>query len=408
MSMKTQIAIVGAGPAGLIAAETLAKAHIGAQITLYDKMPSPARKFLLAGRGGLNLTHSKPLPDFLSAYHEAAPHLAPALAAFSPQDLQDWAAELGEPCFIGSSGRVFPKSFKASPLLRAWLRRLENLGVQFAPRHRWTGWREGGLSFETENGEAIIKADAALLALGGASWAKLGSNGLWAEILAEKGIQLAPFRPSNCGFDIAWTPEFAAKYAGTPLKSIVLTGAGTSLRGEALMTEHGLEGGAIYALSAGLRDEIAAQGFATLHLDLRPDVTLAALTTRLSAPQKGQSTSNFLRKAANLHPVQLGLLREVFGKDIPATPEARARAIKHLPLKLLATRPIDRAISTAGGVTWPELNAHLMLSQMPGTFIAGEMLDFEAPTGGYLLQGAFSTGVLAARGMLEWVRGAIR
>jgi len=230
---QIDIAIIGAGPAGLMAADTLAKANLGARITLYDQMPSPARKFLLAGRGGLNLTHTMPLPDFLSAYHEAAPHMAAALAAFSPQDMQNWAAELGEPCFIGSSGRVFPKSFKASPLLRAWLRQLEGLGVQFAPRHRWTGWAQGGLIFETEAGTATIKADAALLALGGTSWARLGSNGVWAEILSERGIELAPFRPSNCGFDLTWTPEFATKFAGTPLKSLVLAGAGLRLRAEA-------------------------------------------------------------------------------------------------------------------------------------------------------------------------------
>ena len=386
-----------------MAAETLAKTIPRARITLYDQMPSPARKFLLAGRGGLNLTHSKSLPEFLNAYGTSAPHLAPALAAFSPQDLQAWAAELGEACFTGSSGRVFPKSFKASPLLRAWLRRLEHLGVQFAPRHRWTGWTDDALSFETAEGQVQIKADATLLALGGASWAKLGSDGIWAHILTEKGLDLARFRPSNCGFQVDWTPDFAAKFAGTPLKPVLLSGAKTSLRGEALITEHGLEGSGLYALSSCLRDEIDAKGFATLHLDLRPDISLDALTQRLGMPQNGQSTSNFLRKAAHLHPVHLGLLREVFGKYINDLPEERARAIKHLPLKLVATRPIDRAISTAGGVRWIELDARLMLSKLPGTFVAGEMLDFEAPTGGYLLQGAFSTGVLAARGMLEFI-----
>jgi len=399
-----KIAIIGAGPAGLIAAETLARALLDAEITIYDAMPSPGRKFLLAGRGGLNLTHSKPLREFISAYGATAEPIATALAAFAPDDLRNWAAELGEDTFVGSSGRVFPKSFKASPLLRAWLRRLQGLGVSFAPRHRWTGWNSSdGLRFDTQAGEAILAADATILALGGASWPKLGSTGRWAQILAARGIELAPFESSNCGFLHHWSADFGHRFAGTPLKSLVFSHNATHLRGEAVISAGGLEGSAIYALSAELREAIKRDGHAILKIDLRPDVSLAALTARLSAPAGSQSTSNFLRKAANLTPVQLGLLREVFGRDIPTTPEARAEAIKHLPLRLEACAPIERAISTAGGVKWAEVDAHLMLEKLPGTFVAGEMLDFEAPTGGFLLQGAFSTGVLAAQGVAEWL-----
>ena len=397
-----KIAIIGAGPAGLMAATHLARAMgQNPDITLYDHMPSPARKFLLAGRGGLNLTHSMPMPEFLQAYGERAAELTSALAAFSPQDLRGFVDIMGEATFVGSSGRVFPKSFKASPMLRAWLRAVQTSGVKFKSRHRWQGWNDKSeLKFETPQGPTAVVADATILALGGASWARLGSDGNWVEILRSVGIDIATLEPSNCGFDLAWSPHFAMQHAGSPLKSVQFSSGEQSLRGEAIVTAHGLEGGAIYALSGAFRRQIKAHGVATLTLDLRPDVTLDSLKTRLSAPRNGQSGSSFLRKAG-LSPVQIGLLREVLGKDLPFNADVLAQTIKSLPLKIIAPRPIDRAISSAGGVRFQELDAHLMLHKMPGVFVCGEMLDFDAPTGGYLLQAAFSTGVVAAQGVLQ-------
>lgn len=398
---KMTIAIIGGGPAGLMAATHLARTlGPAAQITLYEHMPSPARKFLLAGRGGLNLTHSTPMPDFLNAYGDAAAHLTFALEKFSPHDLCNFVDSFDETTFVGSSGRVFPKSFKASPLLRGWLREIQTLGVSFKPRHRWLGWgQHGTLIFETPEGRIEISADATILALGGASWAKLGSDGYWVDILRRAGIKVADLEAANCGFDLDWSPHFAAQHAGSPLKNAQFSCGAQSLRGEAILTAHGLEGGAIYALSAALRHEIKARGSATLRLDLRPDASFDALKTRLGAPRGGQSMSSFLRKAG-LSPVHIGLLREVLGKELAIDAATLAKTIKSLNLRLNAPRPIERAISSAGGVLFEELDAHLMLKKRPGVFVAGEMLDFDAPTGGYLLQAAFSTGALAAEGAL--------
>lgn len=380
-----------------MAAEVLAGA--GCEVTLYDRMPSPARKFLIAGRGGLNLTHSEPRAPFLARYGTAADWLAPILDAFPPARLRDWAEGLGEPTFVGSSGRIFPRSFKASPLLRAWLARLDGLGVVLKSRHRWLGWnREGALRLAGPEGEVEVTADAVLLALGGASWPRLGSDGSWAELLWEQGVEIAPLRPANSGVRIDWSAPFRARFAGAPLKRIALSLGATHVRGEAMIDGAGLEGGAVYALSAVLREAIAREGAATLLVDLRPDVAADALAVRLAASRKGESMSNRLRKAAGLSPAAAGLLREA--GPLPADPAALAARIKALPLAATGMAGLERAISTAGGVTRAMMDDQLMLKARPGVFVAGEMLDWEAPTGGYLLQASFATGHAAACGML--------
>ena len=387
--------MIGAGPAGLMAAEELAKAGIA--VTVYDRMPSPARKFLMAGRGGLNLTHSEPLDSFLPRYGAAAGRLAALIAQFPPERLQAWSAELGEPTFAGSSGRVFPKSFKASPLLRAWLRRLDGLGVRLQTRCTLSGFDAQGAIIVDQHGARIgDRADVCVLALGGASWPRLGSNGGWAELLRAQGVVVHPFRPANCGFDVNWSPLFIDRFAGSPVKPLRLAFEGESVRGEAMVTCHGLEGGAVYALSARLRDALAAGGLVTLHLDLRPDVDVDALALKLARPRDKQSMSSFLRKAAGLSPVACALLREA-DPQLPAEPQDLAILIKALPLQLVGTRPIERAISTAGGIALDELDDGLMLRKLPQVHACGEMLDWEAPTGGYLLQGAFATGFVAGQ-----------
>lgn len=395
------VAVVGGGPAGLAAAETLATA--GAAVTLYDRMPTVGRKFLMAGRGGLNLTHSEALDRFLARYGAAAPRLAPAIAAFPPAALRAWCESLGQPTFVGTSGRVFPKAFKASPLLRAWLLRLAGMGVRFAPRHRWTGWDGSGALRFTGPAHATVTTapDAAILALGGASWPRLGSDGSWVAILRARGIDVNALRPANCGFTVEWTEHFRRRFAGTPLKRIALTFAGATVRGEAMVTASGIEGGAVYALSAPIRDALdGAHGAAAAHLDLRPDLSLAELTRRLSAPRRRQTLANFLRKTAGLAPVAIGLLHEA---PLPPAPQALAERIKAVPLRILAPSRIERAISSAGGVAFAELDSHFMLHRLPGVFVAGEMINWEAPTGGYLLQGCFATGAAAARGALRWM-----
>ncbi|OKO71438.1 NAD(FAD)-utilizing dehydrogenase [Bradyrhizobium sp. AS23.2] len=389
-----------------MAAEVLAQG--GARVTVYDAMPSAGRKLLMAGRGGLNLTHSEPLPQFIARYRGAAPKLQAAIAAFSPDALRAWSEALGEPTFVGSSGRVFPKAFKASPLLRAWLRRLDAAGVRFAFRHRWSGWvDEGRLQFQTRDGAPAIAADATVLALGGASWPRLGSDGGWTTILADKGVSIAPLRPANCGFSVAWSDIFRTRFEGQPLKGIALTFGPHSLRGEAIVTQAGIEGGAIYALSAELREAIAESGEAVLHIALRPDLEHAELVRRLSVSRGKQSFSNFLRKAAQLSPVAVGLLQEArigAGQSLSAMPPAQlAELINAVPIKLTGTAPIARAISSAGGVSFDELDADFMIRKLPGVFAAGEMLDWEAPTGGYLLQASFATGAAAGRGVLGWL-----
>jgi len=405
-SLDTHIAVIGAGPAGLMAAEVLAQG--GARVTVYDAMPSAGRKFLMAGRGGLNLTHSEPLPDFLTRYREAMPHLRAAVEAFSPDALRDWSAGLGQITFVGSSGRVFPKTFKASPLLRAWLRRLDASGVQFALRHRWTGWdAEGRLQFQTPDGPLAIAAGAAVLALGGASWPRLGSDGAWVDCLAAKGVAISTLRPANSGFAVAWSDVFRDRFEGQPLKGVALTVGAHTIRGEAMITRSGIEGGAIYALSAELCEAVLGLGQATLTIALRPDLTTEALTTRLSGTRGKQSLANFLRKAAQLSPVGIGLMQEAAiasGRSLAAlSPAELAHLVNAIPVQLTGVAPIERAISTAGGIAFAELDENFMLRKWPGVFAAGEMLDWEAPTGGYLLQASFATGAAAGRGVLEWL-----
>ncbi|WP_404288914.1 NAD(P)/FAD-dependent oxidoreductase [Microvirga sp. RSM25] len=398
-SSPPEVAIVGGGPAGLIAAEVLGRA--GLKVIVYDQMPSVGRKLLVAGRGGLNLTHSEEFKHFVTRYAEAQPRLRPLIEAFRPEDLRAWSEGLGQETFVGSSGRVFPKAFKASPLLRAWLSRLESLGVRFALRHRWQGWDEDGrLIFTDAAGESVrVKPAATILALGGASWPRLGSDGTWVELLSRQGIAVSPLRPANVGFILPWSHVMRSRFEGEPLKRVALTFEGRTVRGEAIVTADGIEGGAVYALSARLRDAIERTGGATLHLDLRPDLSEEALVKRLGAPRKGQSASTFLRKAGGLSPVAIALLREA-SPSLPPEPGALARLIKAVPLTLTGTKSLDRAISTAGGVPFGEVDEHLMLRRMPGVFVAGEMLDWEAPTGGYLLQATFATGLAAARGVL--------
>jgi uncharacterized flavoprotein (TIGR03862 family) len=384
-------AIIGGGPAGLIAAETLARA--GVAVTVYDQMATPGRKLLIAGRGGLNLTHSEPLETFLDRYGTARARLEPAIRAFPPAALIDWAQGLGVPTFTGSSGRVFPVAMKAAPLLRAWLRRLADLGVTLRTRHRWVDW---GL-FGTPDGPLRITPDVTVLACGGASWPRMGSDGAWIGWVPDT----VPFRPSNCGFLAGWSPAFAARFAGQPLKRIAVSLHGQRVRGEAMLTAAGIEGGAIYALSAAIRDAIAAGGPVTVTLDLRPDIDAGVLAGRVDGPRGGQSLSNWLRKRATLSPAAIGLVQEALHGGAGGTP--LSTLVKALPLRLTAPMPMARAISVAGGVRLDALDDAFMLRGRPGVFAAGEMLDWEAPTGGYLLQASFATGVAAARGALRWL-----
>jgi uncharacterized flavoprotein (TIGR03862 family) len=403
---KVQVAVIGAGPAGLMAAETLAQG--GAAVTVYDVMPSAGRKFLMAGRGGLNLTHSEPLPAFLAQYREAEPSLAGAIKTFPPERLRAWCEALGQPTFVGTSGRIFPKVLKASPLLRAWLRRLDAMGVSFSMRHRWTGWDDSGrLLFQTPAGESAIETRATVLALGGASWPRLGSDGGWAELLRGKGVGVSPLKPANCGFTVNWSDIFRERFEGAPLKGIALSFAKRSVRGEAVVTREGIEGGAVYALSAELREAILRSGQATLHIALRPEISASDLIKRLSAPRGKQTLSNWLRKAAQLSPVGIGLLQEATVKS--GTPlaslsaEELAASINAVPVQLTGVASIARAISSAGGVAFDQLDADFMLRRLPGVLAAGEMLDWEAPTGGYLLQGCFATGFAAGKGAAKWL-----
>jgi uncharacterized flavoprotein (TIGR03862 family) len=405
-----QVAVIGAGPAGLMAAEVLAKR--GARVTIYDRMPSVGRKFLLAGRGGLNLTHSEDIGPFLLRYGAAMPHLRSAIEAFPPAAVRAWCDGLGQFTFVGSSGRVFPKAFKTSPLLRAWLRRLGDAGVAFRLRHHWIGWDEQGdakidITFDTPEGRVGVHADTVVLALGGASWPRLGSDGGWVDVLANAGVALAPLRPANCGFVTNWSDVFRERFEGQPLKRIGLSFGAQSVRGEALITRQGLEGGGIYALAAPLREAIAAAGEAVLHIALRPDLTVAELQRRLEAPRNKQSLSTFLRKTVNLSPPAIGLLHEAIastpGRFAEMDTSDLAVLINAVPVRLVGTAPLDRAISTAGGVSFDAVDDAFMLRARPGVFVAGEMLDWEAPTGGYLLQASFATGVMAARGALTWL-----
>jgi len=389
-----------------MAAETLATA--GVPVTVYERMPRLARKLLLAGRGGLNLTHSEPLEDLLARYREAAPRLRAVMEAFPPAALRAWCEGLGQETFVGTSGRVFPRAMKTSPLLRAWMQRLADLGVEIRFGHRWRGWdADDRLLFETAEGERAVAATCTILALGGASWPRLGSDGSWVRPLEEAGVRVAPLAPANCGIRIAWSDVFRTRFAGTPLKRIAVTLGAETARGEAMITAEGLEGGAVYALSAPIRREIAAHGAAELTIDLRPDEPAAALAARLAKPRGKQSLSTYLRKVLSLDATAIGLVQEAAhaaGTPLAAmSPDAIAGLVKAVPVRAIGLAPIDRAISTAGGVAFDEIDASFMLRTRPGTFVAGEMLDWDAPTGGYLLQACFATGRAAAQGALAYL-----
>ena len=396
-------AIIGGGPAGLMAAETLAAA--GLSVDLFDAMPSVGRKFLLAGKGGLNITHSEPFSEFLKRYGNALTDLEPALAAFGPEAIRHWMHALGIESFIGSSGRVFPKEMKAAPLLRAWLHRLRQAGVRLHVRHRWLGWHDDGrLRFATPDGERIVHAQATILALGGGSWPQLGSDGAWQAWLADAGVELAPLQPANCGFEADWTPLFRNKFAGQPVKSITAAPNGHALRrGEFLVSASGLEGSLIYAFSAPLRAAIARGGSATLWIDLLPDHSPERVLAEVSRPRGARSLSSHLQSRLGIKGIKSGLLHECLPAEQFRNPAALASAIKRLPLKLIAPRPLSEAISSAGGVRFAAVDPQLMLRQIPGVFCAGEMLDWEAPTGGYLLSACLATGRHAARGALVWL-----
>lgn len=399
MPYPSPIAIIGAGPTALIAAEVLALS--GCAVDVYDRMASPARKLLIAGRGGLNLTHSEPLAHFLPRYGDAAEWLAPAIQLFPPEALRTWCEGLGEETFVGSSGRVFPRRMKAVGLLRAWLRRLESLGVRYHAKHHWLGWEGDALRFITPQGEKKITAVATLLALGGASWPRLGSDGGWVPLLQSQGVAMNALQPSNCGFTIAWSDYLREKFAGAPLKPVAVTHAGVTRQGEAMITAQGIEGGVIYAFSAAIREAIAREGSTEITLDLRPGMSLETLEQKLAA-RGSKSLGSFLR-SAGFSPLAVALLHETT-PDVAHMPQLAAR-LKSLPLTLTGTTGMARAISSAGGIARAALTADYMLSAKPGVFAAGEMLDWEAPTGGYLLQACFSTGVAAANGVLRFSQG---
>jgi uncharacterized flavoprotein (TIGR03862 family) len=396
------VAVIGGGPAGLIAAEALIAE--GFEVDLYDRMPSVGRKLLMAGKGGLNITHSEPLERFLTRYGAQRERLEPMLRALAPEALREWVHGLGVKTFIGSSGRVFPHEMKAAPLLRAWLHRLRSAGLRIHVRHEWRGWNENGdLRFTHRDAETTAHASAVILALGGASWPRLGSDGAWVAPLGERGVAIAPLRPANCGFDVAWSEHFRARYAGHPVKPVVATFGEIRRQGEFVVTQHGVEGGLIYALSAALRDALDRQGRATLTLDLAPDHELARLRSELARPRGSRSRSSHIQSRIGLKGVKTALLREVLAESEFDDPLRLAAAIKALPLAPVRPRPVEEAISTAGGVAWEALDERLMLRALPGVFCAGEMLDWEAPTGGYLLTACFATGLAAGRGAAAWL-----
>ena len=410
-----QVAVIGGGPAGLMAAEVLANAGGAVQVTVYDSMPSVGRKFLLAGKGGLNLAHSESFISFVSRYGDASAAMQPMLAEFGAQQLRDWALGLGVSTFVGSSGRIFPTDMKAAPLLRAWLHRLRGAGVQFCMRHRWLGWTEStALLFSTPTGQIHIEADAVVLALGGASWARLGSDGAWQQLLARRGVGVAPMVPSNCGFDVeAWTPFFADKFAGQPFKSVAITftdsqGRNFSRKGEFVATVSGVEGSLIYAASSLLRDEIKRSGSATFMLDLLPEKSAEQVLKEVTHPRGSRSLSSHLKSRLGIEGIKAAILHELLTKEALNDPMQLVSAIKALPVKLVKTRPIDEAISSAGGVCFEALDAQLKIIAAnllhPPIFCAGEMLNWEAPTGGYLLTACFASGRIAGYGVLQQLK----
>lgn len=401
--MEKSVAVIGGGPAGLMAAEVISAR--GIPVDVYDAMPSVGRKLLMAGKSGLNITHSDPFDVFVARYGKRRPQVEPLLKGFGADDLRAWVHGLGIQTFIGTSGRVFPMGMKASPLLRAWLKRLGEAGVSLHVRHKWLGWNsDGTLKFSTPSGELSLKAEAVVLALGGGSWARLGSSGEWVPWLKQAGVRVEALRPANCGFDVAWSEHFREKYDGQPVKSVILSFEELRQQGEFIITKEGVEGGLIYSVSAPMRDALLANGVAVMHLDLKPDRTLDWLKDKLSRPRGSRSLASYLEKSLGIFGVKAGLLREFVSKEDFTNPERLAGLIKALPVPLTAPRPLDEAISSAGGVAFEALDEHLMLKSLPGVFCAGEMLDWEAPTGGYLLTACFSTGRWAGQGVLEWLK----
>lgn len=402
MQGKT-IAIIGGGPAGLMAAEVLSAG--GCDVTVFEAMPTFGRKFLLAGKSGLNITHSEEYDTFRTRFGSATARLRPALDEFPPQDIRNWAQGLGTETFVGSSGRVFPRVMKASPLLRSWLRRLEHQGVRLMPRHRWIGFEKDGYTFDTAAGLLLVRADACLLALGGASWPRLGSDAAWVPWLEARDIQINPFRPANCGFDVAWSDAFRERFAGAPVKSVTATSDTGTIQGEFVISRHGIEGSLVYAHAAALRDQLELTGEAAFVVDLAPGRTEARLARDLARQDRKASFANRLRKATGLDGVKAALLRECVPNASLLDAASIASRIKALPIPLLRPRPIEEAISSAGGIAWSAIDETFMLKQLPGVFAAGEMIDWEAPTGGYLLTACLATGRAAARGIEEWLAG---
>lgn len=402
-----KVAIIGGGPAGLMAAETLSLA--GIHVDLYDAMPTVGRKFLMAGKGGMNITHSEASTPFLSRYGTRQAHIAPLLNVMEPQALREWIHALGINTFVGSSGRVFPTDMKAAPLLRAWLHRLREAGVNFHMRHRWIGWDNRKLKFSAPNGEVTYEADAVVFALGGGSWARLGSDGAWVKLFNQYGIAVSALEPANCGFNTNWSEHFTSRYAGSPLKTIAVStidehGQSQRKPGECMVTAHGIEGSLIYALSANIRNTIDNYGEATIYLDLLPDRPLEQVLADVSHPRGSRSLSSHLQSRLGIKGIKAGILRELVSAEDYTNPVKLGNAIKSLPLKLTSARPIDEAISSAGGVDFECLNEQLMIKALPGVFCAGEMLDWEAPTGGYLLTACFASGRSAGLGVIDWLK----
>jgi uncharacterized flavoprotein (TIGR03862 family) len=404
--------VIGGGPAGIMAAEVISTR--GVKVDVYDSMPSLGRKFLMAGKSGLNLTHSEPFEQFVSRYGKRRAQIEPMLKAFGPDELREWAHGLGIETFVGTSGRVFPAGMgmKASPLLRAWLKRLSDSSVTFHVRHRWRGFHSDArvanstlkkMKFESPDGEKEVQADVVVLALGGGSWSRLGSDGAWVPWLEQIGVQVEPLKSSNCGFDVDWSPHFRERFDGHPIKSVVLSFGSFRQQGEFIVTKEGVEGGLIYTASALLRDEIEARGWAVMALDLAPDRSYEWLVEKLSKPRGSRTMATHLERTVGIKGVKAGLIREFVAKEEFLQPDRLAHSIKHLQIPLISPRPLDEAISSAGGVLFEALDEHLMIRSMPGVFCAGEMLDWEAPTGGYLLTACFATGRAAGMGVLQWL-----